>query len=226
MFFLVCRCWNFWWWCWRDCRRDHWRSYSSGTDSCDCYPGRLAVEVRNMSSVVWYVQAVLFLPLKCAGGIILGTSLPPPPPPPPLLLLLNHSQCASLNWPKTERERKLLVRDNILIPRLTILTAQTVVWPQYSLHQLIHNTLPCTHVQQTYWVLVITTYSKHSIMTMTLKNILHVMWPSWIEANYYSILYLRAPPHLKCCITGLLTQAQCAVCWTWWYMSYFVATHN
>ena len=55
---------------------------------------------------------------------------------------------------------------------------------------------------------VITTYSRHSMMTMTLRNILHVMWPSWIEVNYYSILYLRAPPHLKCCITGLSLRAR------------------
>ena len=65
------------------------------------------------------MQAVLFLPLKCAGGTILGKSMPAPLLLPLLLLLLlNHSQCASPSWPRTERERKLLVRDGILIPIL------------------------------------------------------------------------------------------------------------
>ena len=118
------------------------------------------------------MQEALILQCTCnyslvfpPGDTILGTSLPPPPPPPPppLLLLLNHSQCASLSWPKMERERKLSVRDNIS-------------FPDYSLHQLIHNTR-CTHVQQT------TGFgnhysrhhsSKHSMMTMT------SMWQSRI----------------------------------------------
>ena len=133
------------------------------------------------------MQAVLFLPLKCAGGIILGTSMPPPLP---LLLLLNHSQCASPSWPRMERERKLSVRDNILIPILYYCTNS------YTLHKCTANILGFGNH-----------YSKHSMMTMTLKNTLHVMWPSWIEVNYYSILYLRAPPHLKCCITGLSLRA-------------------
>ena len=86
---------------------------------------------------------------------ILGTSMPPPLLP--LLLLLNHSQCASLSWPRTERERKLSVRDNILI---TILTAPTHA--QYTpLYTCTANILGFGNH-----------YSKHNIMSMTLKNII------------------------------------------------------
>ena len=89
------------------------------------------------------------------GGTILGTSMPPPPPPPPLLLL-NHSQCASPSWPRMERERKLSVRNNILI---------------LILYYNTHCTNSCTI--QTYWGLVITTVNIYSMMTMTLKSVCH-----------------------------------------------------
>ena len=115
----------------------------------------------NKHHHVELMQEALILQCTCnyslvfpPGDTIPGTSMPPPPPP--LLLLLNHSQCASPSWPRTERERKLLVRDGILIPILYYNT---------------HCTNSCTI--QTYWGLVITTVNIYSMMTMTLKSVCH-----------------------------------------------------
>ena len=169
-------------------------------------PSSLLYTQNNKHHYVKLMQDGLILQFTCnyslvfpPGGTILGTSMPAPLLP--LLLLLNHSQCASPIWPRTERENKLSVRNNILIPILYYSTHCT----DCCLTTIF--TAP-THTQYTHPPVHM--YNKHTgVLVITTVNIVRWPWPSMWQSRIkvkYWILY-RAPPHLKCCITELSLRA-------------------